>query len=86
MSQGGELGRDHTQQSRSFLFVVLTTVTARTFGRWRARLYENGVTSLNPAISPQVGGLDRRRFPHPSRLRVGCHVRLPCGAPLDAGA
>lgn len=73
-----ELGRDYTQRTRSFLFASLGAVVARLFGLHRIRFYENGVTSLNLPMSPQVVSTRATRTTHPMVLcgyaRIFSHV------------
>ena len=59
---------DFMQRSRSFLFGAMAAVAARMFGLRRIRFYENGITSLNLPISPQVIGGRASRTTHPQTL------------------
>jgi len=59
------LGREHSQRSRSFLYVALAGTIARMFGLSRVRVYENGIVSLNLPPSPQVVGARATRTTHP---------------------
>jgi hypothetical protein len=68
VNKGRNLNRDFTQRSRSFLFASVATVIARLDGRKRIRFYENGVTSLNLPVSPQVIGGRASRTTHPQSL------------------
>jgi len=68
VNKAKELGRDYTQRTRSFLYGVLGAVVARLFGLSRIRFYENGVTSLNLPISPQVVSTRATRTTHPMVL------------------
>jgi hypothetical protein len=68
VNKGKRLGRDHNQRGRSFLFAAVGAVVARLFGLPRLRFYENGVTSLNLPISPQVLGGRASRTTHPQTL------------------
>lgn len=69
VNKGKALGREFTQRSRSFLFASVSAVVARQFGLNRVRFFENGVTSLNLPISPQmIGGRAGRR------TRASCAV------------
>lgn len=61
-------GRESTQRSRSFLFASIAAVVAAGMGKSRIRFYENGVTSLNLPISPQVVGGRATRSTHPKVL------------------
>jgi len=69
VNKGKKLNRDFTQRSRSFLFASMAAVVARLFGLRRIRFYENGVTSLNLPISPQMIGGRTSRTTHPQTLR-----------------
>jgi hypothetical protein len=68
VNKGRPLGRDFNQRSRSFLFAAVAAVVARLFGLARVRFYENGVTSLNLPLSPQVVGGRASRTTHPRTL------------------
>jgi DNA-binding response OmpR family regulator/7-cyano-7-deazaguanine synthase in queuosine biosynthesis len=68
VNKGKRLGRDFNQRSRSFLFAAIAAVVARLFDLWRVRFYENGVTSFNLPISPQVLGGRASRTTHPRSL------------------
>ncbi|MFO0804404.1 MAG: winged helix-turn-helix domain-containing protein [Gemmataceae bacterium] len=68
VNKGKKHNRGFTQRSRSFLFASLATVMARMFHLDRIRFYENGVTSLNLPISPQMIGGRASRTTHPQTL------------------
>jgi 7-cyano-7-deazaguanine synthase in queuosine biosynthesis len=70
VNKAKRLGRQFTQRSRSFLFMAIAAPVARLFGRKRIRFYENGVTSLNLPISPQIIGGRASRTTHPRVLRA----------------
>jgi 7-cyano-7-deazaguanine synthase in queuosine biosynthesis len=63
------LGREHTQRTRSFLFVALGATVARMLGLGSVRFYENGVVSLNLPICEQLVGSRATRTTHPRVLR-----------------
>ena len=63
------VGREYTQRSRSFLYAAIATTVASMLGRDRIRFYENGVTSLNLPIAPQVVGGRATRTTHPQAIR-----------------
>lgn len=63
------VGREYTQRSRSFLYAALATAVARMLGKNRIRFYENGVTSLNLPIAPQVVGGRATRTTHPQVIK-----------------
>ena len=64
----GNLGREPTHRTRSFLFAALGAVTARLFGKERIRIFENGVVSLNLPPVAQVVGARATRTTHPQAL------------------
>ncbi len=65
VNKAKDLGSDYTQRTRSFLYATLAAIVARLFGLNRIRFYENGVTSLNLPISPQVVSTRATRTTHP---------------------
>jgi 7-cyano-7-deazaguanine synthase in queuosine biosynthesis len=65
VNKGKALSRDFNQRTRSFLFLAVAAVVARALGLPRVRAYENGVVSLNLAISPQLLGARASRSTHP---------------------
>jgi hypothetical protein len=69
VNKGKGLGREFTQRTRSFLFAAFAAVVALLFGLRRVRFYENGVTSFNLPISPQVLGGRATRTTHPRVLK-----------------
>ena len=62
------VGREYTQRTRSFLYAALATTVAVMMGKDRIRFYENGVTSMNLAIAPQVVGGRATRTTHPQSI------------------
>jgi hypothetical protein len=62
------LGREYTQRSRSFLYAALGATVASMLGRDRFSFYENGVTSLNLPVSPQLVGSRATRTTHPKAI------------------
>ena len=60
------VGREYTQRTRSFLYAALAATVASMMGLDRVRFYENGVTSLNLPIAPQVVGGRATRTTHPA--------------------
>jgi len=63
-----QLGREHTQRTRSFLYASLAAAVARMLGLDMIHFYENGVTSLNLPIAPQLVGGRATRTTHPQSL------------------
>lgn len=59
------MNREHTQRSRSFLYVALGAVIANMLGQTSVRFYENGVISMNLPICAQVVGGKATRTTHP---------------------
>ena len=74
VNKGKELGKEYTQRTRSFLYASLAAIVARLFGLKRIRFYENGVTSLNLPISPQVVSTRATRTTHPMVLAGYCRL------------
>lgn len=68
INKGEEHNRDFTQRSRSFVFAAVAAVVARLSSRNRIRFYENGVTSLNLPVSPELVGARASRTTHPQSL------------------
>jgi 7-cyano-7-deazaguanine synthase in queuosine biosynthesis len=68
INKAEQLGREHTQRTRSFLFAALGATFAVMTGRDRLRFYENGVVSLNLPLSAQVVGARASRTTHPRVL------------------
>lgn len=68
MNKSKELGREHTQRTRSFLFASFGALFAHMIGLPRLRFYENGVVSLNLPPSAQVVGARASRTTHPRVL------------------
>ncbi len=62
------LGREHTQRTRSFLYAVLGATVAHAFKLSTLKFYENGVTSINLPISEQLVGSRASRTTHPKAL------------------
>lgn len=62
------VGREYTQRTRSFLYAALATTVAVMMGKDRIRFYENGVTSMNLPIAPQVVGGRATRTTHPQSI------------------
>ncbi|WP_439623625.1 hypothetical protein [Gemmata sp.] len=69
VNKGEQLNREFTQRSRSFVFASVAAVVARQVGLDRIRFYENGATSLNLPVSPELVGARASRTTHPQSLR-----------------
>jgi hypothetical protein len=69
-----ELNKEYTQRTRSFLYSSIAGIVARLFDLKRIRFYENGVTSLNLPISPQVTSTRATRSTHPKPLAGICSL------------
>lgn len=81
----GELGRESTHRTRSFLFAALGAVTARLFGLDRIKLFENGIVSLNLPLAAQVVGARATRTTHPQVLAgFGGLLSTLFGRPIEA--
>lgn len=59
------MNKEHTQRSRSFLYVALGATIANMLGQANVRFYENGVISMNLPICAQVVGGKATRTTHP---------------------
>ena len=64
----GNLGKEPTHRTRSFLFAALGAVTAQLLDRERICFFENGVVSLNLPPVAQVVGARATRTTHPQVL------------------
>jgi len=64
----GELSKEHTHRTRSFLFSALAAVVAHLFNKDRFTFFENGVVSLNLPPVAQVVGARATRSTHPQAL------------------
>jgi hypothetical protein len=85
VNKGKALSRDFNQRTRSFLFLSVAAVVARALGLSRVRAYENGVVSLNLAISPQLLGGRATRSTHPRVLDgAGRLFTMLFGVPFTA--
>ncbi len=62
------LRKERTQRSRSFLYAAMAGTVAHIIGHDRIRFYENGTTSFNLPISPQIVGARATRTTHPRVL------------------
>jgi len=62
------MNKEHTQRTRSFLFVSLGATIANMLGHASVRFYENGVTSMNLPICAQVVGGKATRTTHPRAM------------------
>jgi hypothetical protein len=68
VNKAKELNKEYTQRTRSFHFAMIAANVARLFGLQRIRFFENGITSLNLPISPQVLSTRASRTTHPKPL------------------
>jgi hypothetical protein len=64
----GDLGKEPTHRTRSFLFAAIGAVTAQLLDRQRIYFFENGVVSLNLPPVGQVVGARATRTTHPQSL------------------
>lgn len=62
------MNREHTQRSRSFLYVAIGATIAEMLGQSSVRFYENGVISLNLPLCAQVVGGKATRTTHPKTI------------------
>ncbi|MBM92505.1 MAG: hypothetical protein CMJ35_12970 [Phycisphaerae bacterium] len=64
----GLVEQDHTQRTRSFLYVTLGAVVARIFGLDTVDFFENGVVSINLPLAEHELGARATRTTHPQTL------------------
>lgn len=64
----GLVEKDHTQRTRSFLYVTLGAVVARIFGLDAVDFFENGVVSINLPLAEHELGARATRTTHPQTL------------------
>ena len=62
------LGREHTQRTRSFLFAALGAVVAHSVRARGVRFFENGVVSINLPVADEVLRARASRTTHPVTL------------------
>src|SRR5262245_29481219 len=70
----GDLGKESTHRTRSFLFASIGAVTAQLLDCQRVYFFENGVVSLNLPPVGQVVGARATRTTHPQALAGFRHV------------
>lgn len=70
VNKGKDHNRDFNQRSRSFVFASIAAVVARQIGLPRIQFYENGCTSLNLPVSPELIGARASRTTHPQTLAL----------------
>jgi 7-cyano-7-deazaguanine synthase in queuosine biosynthesis len=80
----GNLGKEFTHRTRSFLFAALGAVAAQLLGRDQLCIFENGIVSLNLPLVAQVVGARASRTTHPQVL-AGLRLLLTgvLGRPFD---
>jgi hypothetical protein len=64
------LGKEHTQRTRSFLFVALGCAVAESAQAAGVRFFENGVVSLNLPVAGEALGARASRTTHPLFLQM----------------
>lgn len=69
-----DITKDYTQRTRSFLFASIAAIVARLFGLKSIKFYENGITSMNLPVSPQVVSTRASRSTHPKPLAGMCSL------------
>jgi 7-cyano-7-deazaguanine synthase in queuosine biosynthesis len=70
----GDLGKEPTHRTRSFLFAAIGAVTGHLLDRQRMFFFENGVVSLNLPPVGQVVGARATRTTHPRALAGFRHI------------
>lgn len=61
----GNMGREHTQRTRSFLYSALGAIVASSIRGQGVRFFENGIVSLNLPVADEVIGSRASRTTHP---------------------
>lgn len=64
------LGREHTQRTRSFLYSAIGLVVAESFKAQSVKFFENGIVSLNLPVSDEVLRARASRTTHPTSLSL----------------
>jgi hypothetical protein len=70
INKEGNLGREHTQRTRSFLFSALGVVIAESIKAGGVRFFENGIVSLNLPVADEVQRARASRTTHPKSLAL----------------
>lgn len=65
-----ERDKEHSQRTRSFLYLSLAAAVADCLGKDRIKVYENGIVSLNIPILGQTVGARLTRTTHPKFLNL----------------
>ena len=65
-----KFGREHTQRTRSFLYVALGTIVANSIRAKGVRFFENGIVSLNLPVADEVLRARASRTTHPQILHL----------------
>ena len=80
----GNLGKESTHRTRSFLFAAIGAVTGHLLDQQRMCFFENGVVSLNLPPVGQVVGARATRTTHPQALAgFRCILSAVLGQPFD---
>ncbi|MEJ0019744.1 MAG: 7-cyano-7-deazaguanine synthase [Acetobacteraceae bacterium] len=80
----GDLVKEWTHRTRSFLFAALGTIVARLIHNDRLEIFENGVVSLNLPLVGQVVGARATRTTHPQVLtRLSRMITDVLGRPFE---
>lgn len=70
VNKAGNLGREHTQRTRSFLYSALGALIAESTQSKGVRFFENGVVSLNLPVADEVQRARASRTTHPRSLSL----------------
>lgn len=70
LNKGTNLDREHTQRTRSFLYLALGAAVAESVRAGGVRFFENGVVSLNLPIADEVLRTRASRTTHPHALAL----------------
>jgi hypothetical protein len=70
INKAKNLGREHTQRTRAFLYSALGAVVAKSVGAKGVRFFENGVVSLNLPVADEALRARASRTTHPLVLNL----------------
>ena len=70
INKNGNMSKEHTQRTRSFLYSALGTIVAASVRAKGVRFFENGIVSLNLPVADEVVGSRASRTTHPLALEL----------------
>lgn len=70
INKNGNMSKEHTQRTRSFLYSALGAIVASSVRAKGVRFFENGIVSLNLPVADEVVGSRASRTTHPIALEL----------------